>query len=80
MSPFLRMSACPGEALAETIVRTRFSTPLTATSCTRNRFGKTQGCPRLDTDARLGQSATGNVRREIGVAALEQADPIDAGK
>ena len=30
MSPFPRMSACPGVALAEPIVRTRFSTPVTA--------------------------------------------------
>ena len=30
MSPFPRVSACPGAALAETIVATRFSTPVAA--------------------------------------------------
>ena len=62
-----------------TAARTSLSTPITATRVTRNRFGKTHGCSQLDFEAQHGEAPTGNVCREIGVAALEQADPVDAG-
>ena len=41
ISPFPRMSACPGEALAETIVMTRFSSPVVAAR-TQSSFPDTQ--------------------------------------
>ena len=39
MSPFVRMSAHPDEALQKAIVRTLFSTPVTATSLVESRLG-----------------------------------------
>lgn len=60
MSHFARMSACPGEAVAEMIVMTRFSTPVTATRVTRNRFGKTHVCSQLDFEAQHGEGTVGS--------------------
>ena len=75
----VRTYAVAGGLLAVGVAFTRFSTPVTATRVTRNRFGKTHVCSQLDFEAQHGGGPTGNACREIGVAALEQADPIDAG-